>query len=85
VNDREQRRSELVAFLHTIQRPGCPIESVSDDENLVDAGLIDSLATLEIVTWLESRYGLDLAANGIDPGEIVTIAGILALVERELG
>ena len=82
---RDRRRAELVAFLRTIQRPDRPIDGVGDDENLVDAGLIDSLATLEIVTYLESSYGLDLADRGIDPADIVTIGGVLALIDRELG
>ena len=85
MSHREKRRAELVEFLRTIQRPGCPIEQISDDESLVDAGLIDSLATLEIVTYLETIYGLDLAARGIDPADIVTINGVLALIEREIG
>jgi acyl carrier protein len=85
LSHREKRRAELVAFLRTIQRPGCPIEQISDDESLVDAGLIDSLATLEIVTYLETTYRLDLAARGIDPADIVTINGVLALIELEIG
>jgi acyl carrier protein len=85
MSDRAQRRDELIAFLRTIQRPDCPIDGVADDANLVDAGLIDSLATLEIVTWLESAYGLDLAERGVDPAEIVTIDGVLALIERAAG
>ena len=85
MSPREQRRAELVAFLRTIQRPDCPIDGIADDANLVDAGLIDSLATLEIVNYLESAYGLDLAESGVDPAEIVSINGVLALIEREVG
>ena len=82
---RAERRAELLAFLRTIQRPGCALDAVSDDQSLVDAGLIDSLATLEIILYLENSYGLDLAARGIDPAEIDTISGILQVIERELG
>ena len=79
---REQRAAALLAFLRTIQKPGAPIEVVRDDVSLVEAGLIDSLAVLEIVSHLETTYGLDVAEAGIDPGDLTTIAGILDLVER---
>jgi acyl carrier protein len=79
---RAERTRALFAFLRTIQKPGAPIEDVREDVSLVDAGLIDSLAVLEIVSYLETTYGLDFAEAGIDPGDLTTIAGILELVER---
>jgi acyl carrier protein len=79
---RDGRMCALLAFLRTIQKPGAPIEEVRDDVSLVEAGLIDSLAVLEIVSYLESTYGLDFAEAGIDPGDLTTIVGILDLVER---
>ena len=79
---RAERTRDLLAFLRTIQKPGAPIEEVSEDVSLVEAGLIDSLAVLEIVSQLESTYGLDFAEAGIDPGDLTTIGGILDLIER---
>lgn len=79
---REERTRALLAFLRTIQKPGAPIEDVGADVSLVEAGLIDSLAVLEIVSYLESTYGLDFAEAGIDPGDLTTIGGILEMVER---
>lgn len=79
---RVERERALLAFLRTIQKPGAPIEQVAEDVSLVEAGLIDSLAVLEIVSHLETTYGLDFAEAGIDPGDLTSIAGILELVER---
>jgi acyl carrier protein len=79
---RVERARALLAFLRTIQKPGAPIEQVAEDVSLVEAGLIDSLAVLEIVSHLETTYGLDFAEAGIDPGDLTSIAGILELVER---
>jgi acyl carrier protein len=79
---RDERTRALLAFLRTIQKPGAPIDDVQDDVSLVEAGLIDSLAVLEIVSYLEATYGLDFAEAGIDPGDLTTIAGILDLIER---
>ena len=43
-------------------------------------GLIDSLAILQIVTWLETTYGIDFAVRGIDPEDLATIGGILDVI-----
>jgi acyl carrier protein len=80
---REERREDLLIFLRTIQKAGLPIESLGERERLVASGLIDSLAILQIVTYLESTYGIDFALRGIDPEQLGSIGGILDLIERE--
>jgi acyl carrier protein len=79
---RAQRAEALLAFLSTIQKPGVPLEGIGEDVSLIDAGLIDSLAVLEIVGYLEREYGLDFAESGIDPADLVTVGGILDLIGR---
>jgi acyl carrier protein len=49
----------------------------------VASGLIDSLAILQIVTYLESTYEIDFAGRGIDPEQLGSIGGILDLIEKE--
>lgn len=78
---RAARRQTLVDFLKTIQRPDKQIESVGNDDNLVASGLIDSLAVIQIVLHLESTYGLDFSADGIDPERLASISSILDLIE----
>lgn len=80
---REQRKSELFRFLRTIQKAGLPVESLSEHERLVDSGLIDSLALLQIVTYLEEAYDIDFSVVGVDPEALGSIGGILDLIERE--
>ncbi|MBY0278246.1 hypothetical protein K2Z84_23205 [Candidatus Binatia bacterium] len=79
---RAERSRALLAFLRTIQKPGAPIDEVAEDVSPVEAGLIDSLAVLEIVSHLEATYGLDFAESGIDAGDLTSIGGILDLVDR---
>lgn len=80
--DRRQRLQVLIDFLRTIQKPGKAIESVGLDESLVTCGLIDSLAIIEIVMFLERNYGIDFAASGLDPDRLATINGILDVIEE---
>ena len=49
---------------------------------MVDSGLIDSLAVLQIVLFLESEFGVSFASTGVDPGRLYTVSSILNLVEE---
>ena len=79
---RDTTRDGLVRFLGTISRAGQTLEGVGDDVNLVDAGIIDSLAMVQIIVHLEQEHAIDLLASGIDPAELSTIGGILRSIER---
>ena len=79
---REQRLQDLIQFLRTIQKPNRPIDNVDVSEGLVASGLIDSLAIVQIVVYLENTYGIDFAASGFDPDRLATMASILDLIEE---
>lgn len=74
-------RDRLLAFLETIRRPGTS-GRVGDDDPLVASGLIDSLAVVEIIAWLESEAGVDFSETGVQPEQLRTVRSILDLIER---
>lgn len=82
--DREQKKNELISFLRTIQRPDYPHNQIDEDSSLIESGLIDSLALLQIVTHLEQAYDLDFREIGFDPAELRSVGSILNLIAREL-
>ena len=69
-------------FLRSIQRPDQPLEQIEEDEGLVESGLVDSLAVMQIVVHLEEKYGIDFAEHGLDPLELHSVGSILDLIER---
>jgi len=73
---RADERTRLLAFLQTIACPGADVDALPADANLFDAGIIDSLAVVRIIEYLESEYGIRFAGAGFDPLEIGTITGI---------
>ena len=81
--DRQQQKEELIQFLRTIQRPDQPIDEVDEGVDLIASGLTDSLAILQIVAYLETSYGIDFSAEGIDPSEFQSVGTILDLIQRE--
>jgi acyl carrier protein len=80
---RERRREDLKVFLRSIQKPNLPIDRLRDDDGLVASGLIDSLAMLQIVLYLESTYKIDFSVTGVDPERLRSMASILDLIEQE--
>ena len=80
---REQHKGGLLRFLRSIQNAGRPVESLDERESLVDSGLIDSLAILQIVSYLEETYQIDFAIRGVDPEQLGSIGGILDLIDLQ--
>jgi acyl carrier protein len=78
-----QRKSDLIQFLRTIQRPDFPLQEIDSELSLVESGLIDSLALLQIITYLEQTYDIDFREKGIDPGDLRSVNAILEFVARE--
>lgn len=82
--DREQKKNDLIGFLRTIQRPDYPHNEIDEDSSLIESGLIDSLALLQIVSYLEQTYNMDFREVGFDPAELRSVGSILNLIAREL-
>ncbi|HEX4994093.1 MAG TPA: acyl carrier protein [Methylomirabilota bacterium] len=80
---RHRHRERVLDFLRTVQKPDRPLDTVAETDSLVESGLIDSLALLEIVAFLEEQYGIDFAAVGLEPEQLTSVSGILDLIERE--
>jgi acyl carrier protein len=80
---RQRHRERVLGFLRTIQKPERPLDTVAETDSLVESGLIDSLALLEIVAFLEEQYRIDFAAIGLEPEQLTSVSGILDLIERE--
>ncbi len=82
MTDYQRARKELISFLVSISRPGRPMDEVDDNANLFDAGLIDSLAVIQIIQYLEQHYGINLQSSGINPSDLSSVGGIVAAIGR---
>lgn len=82
--ENSQTRGDLLQFLSTIALPHRQVESINDDENLIEAGIIDSLSLVHIIIYLESNHNVDFQASGVNPNEIGSVAGMLAAIEQQI-
>jgi acyl carrier protein len=58
---------------------------ISADESLLDSGILDSASILELVSFLESRFGIVIPDDELLPENFETINAIVALVEEKGG
>jgi len=72
----------LMQFLRTIQKPGKSLDKITLEDSLVTTGLIDSLALVQIVLYLEQTHNLDFSNIGFDAERLSSISGIIKLIEE---
>jgi acyl carrier protein len=69
-------------FLQTLLSRKADQGAFLDNEQLIAGGRLQSIDTLEVVIFLEEKYGIDFAENGFDQNEVGSIDNILALISR---
>lgn len=52
---------------------------------LVTGGILDSIATMKLVMFMEERYGVSLEAHETDPEHLDRIVDIAALIRAKRG
>jgi acyl carrier protein len=52
------------------------------DENLIEKGLLDSLAILKVVSFCEEHFGITIPDNEVLPDNMESVRAIAGLVER---
>jgi acyl carrier protein len=60
--------------------PGEDPEALTDTTPLITGGILDSIATLKLVTFIEARYGFTLRAHEADVENFNTVADIAHLI-----
>ena len=71
-------------FILTTFLPGEDPSALTNSTQLITGGVLDSLATLELVSFLEERYKIQLEAHEVDASRLGTLADIAALVQSKM-
>ena len=77
--DKETFRHLFSGFLKTL-KPDKQIDSIPDDENLWDLGLLDSLTMVDLMVFLEEQVGVQLEVERLSPDVFHTVSGIYSAV-----
>ncbi|MGA9059102.1 MAG: acyl carrier protein [Terriglobia bacterium] len=57
---------------------------LKDDASFLENGIIDSTGVLELIAFLEERFGLELAETDLTPENLDSIDKVARLVESRL-
>lgn len=74
------RRFILDSFL-----PGEDAANLTDQTELKESGILDSLSTLKLVTFLEEQFKVEFEADDLDAGNLSTLESIERLVKSKQG
>jgi len=64
--------------------PGESPDALTDTTPLITGGVLSSITTLQVVTFLEDEFGVEFVAREIDLDNMDTVEGIASLVESKL-
>ena len=71
----------LVGF---IQERGPQFADVTVDTDLLESGLLDSLLLVDLIFFIEERYGLRVDAEFVAPATFRTLAGLANFVRTQI-
>ena len=64
--------------------PGENPSNLTDDTELKESGILDSLSTLKLVAFLEEHFKIELEANDLDAGNLSSVANIANLIGSKI-
>jgi acyl carrier protein len=79
-----EEQQNIKAYILKEFLPGEDPEELTDSTPLITGGILDSLATLKLVAFLEEQYGIELQAHEVDVEHLNTIADITNLVRSKM-
>lgn len=83
-DDYETIKSALKEFILEDFLPGEDPSALEDSTPLITGGVLDSIATIRLATFVDSRFGVDLEAHELSPDYIDTLSKLATLVHSKL-
>ena len=60
-------------------------EKIEENDSLLDRGIIDSTGAMELVSFLETEFAVEVSDRDLVPENLDSIAAITSFVTRKLG
>ena len=57
--------------------------SPANDDSLIEQGIVDSTGVVELVAFLESKFGIEIHANELIPANLDSLNKLLDFVARK--
>jgi acyl carrier protein len=73
-------RAIIREFIQNLLRKNGDEAGITDNEQLITDGRLQSIDTLEVLLFLEEKYGLDFGESGFDQNQVESIDSIIELI-----
>ena len=73
-------QSEIKDFILKEFLPGENPDELTDTTPLITGGILDSIATIKLILFMEEQFGIKVEAHETDPEYLDTVASITELV-----
>ena len=80
----DDMREVIRGFILDNFLPGEDPKNLTEETELKESGILDSLSTLKLVAFLEERYQVEFEANDLDSGNLASVGSIEQLVRSKL-
>lgn len=80
MSNRPQLKQDVRSYILTEFLPGEPADSLEDDTPLVGDGILSSIDTLKLITFLEDSYQISIDSHEVVGGPLKTIESIVELI-----
>jgi acyl carrier protein len=75
--------ADIEQFILSELTQGRGITEIDHSENLLSKGIVDSHGVMELVGFLEERYGISVADEDLSPENFESVSSIEGFVERK--
>jgi acyl carrier protein len=75
---------DVKAYILDKYLPGENPQALTPTTPLITSGILNSLATLDLVEFLETRYGIELEPHDVDYERLGTLENIARTVQSKL-
>ena len=73
-------RNAVRTYIEKTFQESTEIADFSDDDSLLDSGVVDSMGVLELVTFLESEFTIEIDDEEVVPENFESVASIVSFV-----
>ena len=80
---RDTTRATIKAYILEEFLPGEDPDSLEDSTPLITTGILDSIATVKLVSFLSEHFGVEFEAYEVSADNLNTLADIARVVESK--
>jgi acyl carrier protein len=83
--DKNEVKSVIKDYIVREFLPGESPENLTDGVRLFTDGILDSLASLKLVSFMEERFGVRIEAHEVDVDHLDSLDSIADMIKAKLG